>query len=219
MNYEEARRALLLHGDGVSDQLPLEEEGFLASLRPYSGLHERNFHVVMEALLSVGETIHEASQVDRELIGSVWSMCATARRLGVQADGPLMRNKLITPQDHSRLEWWIDIIERTALRLLTGNCPHFAIGHYAEYLIRAGGWINIAFFIPLLERVIADPEAGDSVEAAVAALGALGPVAEGSLPTLYAALDRPYTWFEPEERCTREMHQLIRQAIASVKPG
>jgi hypothetical protein len=49
------------------------EDGFTASLRPYSGLHEKNFHLIMEALLVVGERIHREPQVDRELVKAVWS--------------------------------------------------------------------------------------------------------------------------------------------------
>ena len=81
MEYAEAQHQLLLHGPGTTDpagQPLVQEDGFLGSLRPYSGLHERNFHLVMEALLSAGEQLHQAPQLDRELVYAVWSICHTA---------------------------------------------------------------------------------------------------------------------------------------------
>jgi len=65
MNYEEAKYLLRLH-TGVIDETRkamVVEDGFLTSLRPYRGLQEKNFHLVMEALLTVGERIYSARQV------------------------------------------------------------------------------------------------------------------------------------------------------------
>ena len=84
MDYEEARYQLQLHL-GVLDEVRKQwilEDGFLMSLRPYTGLQEKNFHLVMEALLTVGERIHAEPQVDRDLIKTVWSLCSYARIWG-----------------------------------------------------------------------------------------------------------------------------------------
>ena len=63
MTYEEARLLLLMHGSGTVDAAgrPMEvEDGFLGSLRPYRGSIEKNFHLGMEALLTVGETLYRS---------------------------------------------------------------------------------------------------------------------------------------------------------------
>ena len=51
MQYEDAKTELLRHAGIAEDYY---EEGFLACLRPYSGLKAENFHAVVEAVLSVG---------------------------------------------------------------------------------------------------------------------------------------------------------------------
>jgi hypothetical protein len=112
MDYEEAKLQLLLHASG---QLILED-GFVTSLRPYSGLHERSFHLVMEALLTVGDRIHQSLQIDRDLADAIWSICSISRAWGLQPGGMLQRNRLITATDTARLERWVETVETTALR-------------------------------------------------------------------------------------------------------
>src|SRR5471030_441238 len=97
VNYLEARHVLLLHGIGTTDQAgnPLVlEDGFLGCLRPYSGLREKNFHQLMEALFVVGEEFQKASQVDRETVRAIWSICESARYGGLHPNGMLQRNNL-----------------------------------------------------------------------------------------------------------------------------
>src|SRR5262245_35282453 len=159
MNYEQAKYQLQLHV-GVLDEVRKEwilGDGFLVSLRPYVGLQEKNIHLVMEALLTVGERIHRDPQVDRDLVNTVWSLCWYARIWGLLPTGMLQRNKLITATDISRLELWVDMVEQTALRLLGGSPPHQAVDHYAEYVVAFGWWDNIDFFISLMHRAVADP--------------------------------------------------------------
>src|SRR5687768_8570129 len=99
MTYDEARLLLLMHGSGTYDadgQPLVAEDGFLGSLRPYRGLVEKNFHLVMEALFTVGEILHRSPQVERELVHSMWTMCSLARCWGLHPEGMLQRNKLIT---------------------------------------------------------------------------------------------------------------------------
>jgi hypothetical protein len=220
MDYEEAKHLLLLHhGSDTSDAADQSylEDGFLSSLRPYKGLKEKNFHLVMEALLTCGERINQASQVDRDLILAVWGMCSTARGWGLHPEGMLQRNKLITLADSTRLELWIGTIEDTALRLLSGWPPHRAVYRYGVYIGAVGWWTNIGFFIPLIVRAVSDPDIPDAIESNVKALGKLGRLATSALPALHEAHNRSYTWYIPVERCTQEVRGYIKQAINAIE--
>lgn len=219
MEYAEARHQLLLHGPGTYDEAgqPLVlEDGFTGSLRPYSGLHERNFHLVMEALLSVGEQLHQAAELDRELVYGVWSICHTARGWGLAPGGMLQRNRLITAADTARLERWVDTLEVVGLRLLRGWPPHHAVYSYAEYVTEAGWWGNAPYFVGLMVRSLSDPGVGDAIEPIALALGKLGPDARAALPALRDAELREYTWYTPAERCTAEVREQLRRAIQAI---
>lgn len=220
MQYSEARYQLLLHGPGTTDApgRPTNlEDGFLCSLRPYTGLHERNFHLVMEALLSVGEQLHQTPHLDREVVFAVWSICHTARSWGLDHGGMLQRNRLITVADTGRLERWVNTIEIVAIRLLIGWPPHHAVYYYAEYIVEVGWWDNAAYFVNLMNRAISDPEIDDMIETNVQALGKLGTLASTALPALKEAEQREYTWYTPAERCTAEIRKQIRQAIQGIE--
>lgn len=222
MTFNEAKRVLIIHGTGTSDsngEPACLEEGFLGSLRPYRGLMERNFHIVMEALLAAGETIHREPQVDRELVDSLWSMCSLARHWGLHPEGMLQRNHLITKADAERLEVWIEAIERTAQGLLNGSPPHLQITPYAQYVIDFGWWDNIDAFIPFFQRAVSDPEADDGIESVVPAIGKLGGRARSVLPILREALTRNYNWYSPGHKCTQEARGIIRAAIRNIEAG
>jgi hypothetical protein len=220
VTYDEAKLLLLMHGPGTSGpngEPLIAERGFVHSLRPYEGnLVERNFHLVMEALFTVGETLYRSQQVDRELIHAIWVICDTARAYGLHPQGMLQRNKLISQTDTNRLERWVDAIETTALTVLGGGPPHYRLTRYAEYVTEVGWWDNIDFFIPLLERAISDRELLEP-QIQAQALGRLGGRARRALPTLYQALARRYTYYSPEERCTEEVHAVIRAAIQQIE--
>jgi hypothetical protein len=220
MDYEEAKLQLLLHGPGTTDSAgqPLVlEDGFIESLRPYSGLHEKNFHLVMEALLTVGERIHRTPLLDRDLVHAVWSMCSIARLWGLSPGGMLQRNALISAADSTRLELWIETFEATALRLLSGSPPHHAVYHYAEYVVAVGAWDNVAFFVGLMTGAVCDPMMDEAIETITKALGTLGAAAGAALPSLRAAEQRSYTWYVPEDRCTAEIRAHLRWAIQEIE--
>ena len=223
MDYEEAKYQLRLH-TGVIDEARkamILEDGFLTSLRPYRGLQEKNIHLVLEALLTAGERIHRAAQVDRDLITTLWSMCWYARCWGLHPEGMLQRNQLITAEDSTRLELWIDTVEQTALSLLGGQSPHHAVYHYAQYVMAVGWWDNIAFFIALMGRAVSDSIIYGSLPAILKALVKLGPLAKAVLPTLREALQRTYSFNKPAtpvtvERDTEWMWASIREAIQAI---
>jgi len=220
MNYAEARAQLLLHA-GCADAAgpPLAPgDGFLVSLRPYQGLHEKNFHLVMEALLVLGDRLHLAPQIDRDVVHAVWWICCAARRWGLHPDGMLQTNRLITVADTTRLELWVNTIDRTVLHLLAGSPPHWAVMEYAKYVVAVGWWDNIAFFVPLFGRAVSDPELpAGAIEVIVDALGKIGGPAARVLPVLREAEHRSYTWVVPEDRCTDELRARIREAIQAIE--
>jgi hypothetical protein len=215
VNYEQAKYQLQLHL-GLLDEARKEwvlGDGFLVSLRPYRGLREKNIHLVMEALLTVGERIHQEPLVDRDLVNTVWSLCSFARIWGLHPTGMLERNGLITPDDAGRLALWVDTVEQTALRLLGGWPPHQAVSHYAEYVVTASWWDNIGFFIPLMQRAVADPDTLPST-AVLRALGKLGVLAKSVLPALYGASQ---WWDSSDVPCAELTTAEVRNAIAAIE--
>jgi hypothetical protein len=219
VNCDEAKHCLLMHGSGTLDSVgqPLVlEDGFLGSLRPYRGLLEKNFHIVMEALFVVGEEISCSPQIDCDLVESLWSMCTSARCWGVRPDGILQRDKLITAAETIRLAQWVGTVESTAQGLLRGCPPHYWVHKYAQYINDVGWWDNIGFFIPLMERALLDEDLSDP-SIVVEALGKMGGMARSALPALYEAASRVYSWYLPEDRCTEEVRRSIRQAIRSIE--
>jgi hypothetical protein len=216
MNYAEAKHLLLIHGSGFTDVTgkPIFlEDGFLGSLRPYRGLRDQNFHSVMQALLVVGELWAASPMVDRDLIQSVWTICTRARVWGLDPNGMLQRNKLISADDVKKLDRWVHLIERTALGLLAHPKPWIWIDGYAEYLAHWPPGDNIKFFVPLMVRFLEDPETLEPTNVA-AALGKLGKLAHGALPSLRAAARRKYSKW-----CDDEAHKEIDEAIRLIGAG
>jgi hypothetical protein len=219
MTLDEAKHNLLMHGSGTysaSGQSMALDDGFLGSLRPYRGLQEKNFHLVMEALFVWGEQIRLSPHVDRSVVESLWSMCALARYWGVSPTGMLQRNRLITESDAKRIEMWIDTIERTAWGFLRGNPPEMEVERYANYVASVGWWENIDFFIPFMLRGLEDPELTDPSVLAEA-FGKLGTKGQSALPLLYRAEARTYSFCLPADICTEEVREIVRRAIESIE--
>jgi hypothetical protein len=116
MTYEEAKASLSRHtlpqveGHG--------EPGFLASLRPYSGLREENFLELLEVIRVLSPHLRGDTPLDKEIIGDLWTICTCARVWGLHPDGMLRRNGLVTPDDVARLEEWVDRILWAVMILL-----------------------------------------------------------------------------------------------------
>lgn len=211
MDHDEARHLLLMHGTGTFDADPgWLEDGFLGMLRPYRGLRETNFHVVLEALFVVGQRLSAGNLVDRELTHSLWSMCRLARLWGVDPDGMLQRNKLISQSDTTLLQRWIDIVEYGALHMLSGRPPYQEVNSYAEYVIEYGPGDNVDFFIPLMCQYLDDPDSVDP-EPIPQALGKLGRRAVQALPSLHAASSRKYA-----DYCHADAQAAIEDAIRRI---
>jgi hypothetical protein len=127
MTEEEAKKALFSHAG------PDLKTGFLGMLRPYGGLQEESFHEVMAALAVLGPSLGSGGTVDRQVMGSLWGICVLAECWGVEPDGMLQRNKLISPDDVQRLAEWIKIISWTVMFLLDGAGEEAAFEKYKRY--------------------------------------------------------------------------------------
>jgi hypothetical protein len=198
MTYDEAVLQLRLHAGTFGPQdIPTEAgDEFIPSLRRYSGLHEKNIHIVMESLLVVGARIATERQLDRDIISAVWSMCWHAREWGVSSTGKLRRNELISDIDSSRLATWVDLIDRTMLELLRGHLPHQVVSYYANYILQHGWWENIDSFILLMNQAVSDSSV-DVSRLILFALAKLGHLAQSVLPSLREALRRNQSFVAP----------------------
>jgi hypothetical protein len=215
VDYERAKRVLELHSSGT-DEDGNEPAGFIGSLRPYRELVERNFHILMQALFVVGDTMCRSELVERKLVHAIWDICLVARLYGLEPDGMLQRNHLITPEDVRRLRAQVWTLETTALSFLWSNSPIDNVEGYAQYVIDFGPWDNAEFFLPLLQAVVADPDSFDPSVAALA-LGKMGRRAQSTLPDLRRALQREYPHYLDPNLSTAEVRAEIARAIAQIE--
>lgn len=213
MQYEDAKLELARHAGLVDDYY---EDGFLGCLRPYSGIRAENFHFVIESLLSVGATFDATNTIERSIAQAVFKMTVTARQWGVDDNGMLVRNQLISLDDRLRLGRWISIIETIMLDLLAGKRPQETIHPYCEYVTQFGWGRNAIFFVPLLGAAVEAEDVGDQLEGYCAAIGSLGFIARGISDSLIQARNRKWDWYEPHERCDREMQGYIDEAFAAI---
>lgn len=213
MDYEIAKVELLRHAGIAEDHYAA---GFLGCLRPYSGLRERNFHQVVEALLSAGSVFSCSDFVDRRVTESVLCMCHCARRWGVDDDGMLVRNKLVNPDDRRRLQQWVTIIEKMMLELLAGRPPYETLHVYCEYVAEFGWGENFDYFLPLLACAIEADDIGDRLQGYCAAIIRLGPTAHPVAKSLVQVREREWCWYEPHEQCAAEMLRDIDRALAAI---
>lgn len=132
MNVEEAKRLLSLHSGRYEDiHDPKWQNGFLGSLRPFSGLNESNLTEVMECLEVLKEEL-AAPSVDRNIISDIIGMTYLAR-VWASPDGMLGRNNILTAAQTKKLLLWVDIIEECLMYLLDGD-EEEAFFWYNEYL-------------------------------------------------------------------------------------
>ena len=214
VEYDVARNELLRHAGIAEDYY---EDGFLACLRPYSGIRPNNFHTVIESVLSVGNTFSSTDSIERPVVYAIWHLTTTARNWGTEDDGMLVRNKLITPEDRMLLRQWIAIIESMMLNLLQGRRPYDSIHEYCEYAVEQGWGSNFRFFVPLLSAAIENDDFGDRLQGHCEAIMSLGPEAIGTKSSLERARLRNWEWYEPHERCAAESLGFIDQALSAIE--
>ena len=138
MTRQEAKELLLLHSFShpSAPDSPRAASGFLGSLRPYSGtLSPAAFHEVMAALVTLAPEL-EQSSLDREIVSALWSITHMARAWGLEPDGMLRRNGLISDEDIATLSSWVDAISYATLMLLEGAGVDEALQPYREIKAR-----------------------------------------------------------------------------------
>jgi hypothetical protein len=136
MDIKQAKNLLKLHAYAHEEIYnPKMQNGFLGSLRPFTGLNEDNFHEVMYSL-KVIQALFDKNEckIDREIISSIWGICYLARAWGIDTDGILRRNNLITNEDIIKLESWINHISCAFWGLLDGLSEEA----FEDYLCKYG---------------------------------------------------------------------------------
>lgn len=134
MTRDEAKELLLLHSftHPSSPDHPRAATGFLGSLRPYKGrLDPANLHEVMAALVTLAPELERAT-LDREIVSALWSITHMARAWGLEPEGMLRRNGLISDKDVEMLSDWVDAISYATLSLLDGSGLEVALEPYRE---------------------------------------------------------------------------------------
>lgn len=103
-------------------------------LRAFKGvLYEKNFHEVM-AILGVLQHRLRSRFIDREIVAGLWSLCHFAESWGLDKDGMLRRNNLMTEKQVQQLFIWTDCISYTTTMLLEGAAEDIAFESYRDYL-------------------------------------------------------------------------------------
>jgi len=124
----EAKHLLSLHsGSSPDTSHPKWETGFLGQLRPFRKvLRPENFDEVAEAIRTLAPML-QAETLDRQVMNDLWGICHLARLWGIEPDGMLRRNGLITPQQIETLDDWVSRISFTVMLLLDGADPESAL--------------------------------------------------------------------------------------------
>src|SRR5262245_26111237 len=125
-----------MHGIG-RDDVPLDQalipNGFLASLRPYTGLQKENFIQVLGAIIALAPHLAGTTVLERRLVSGLWELVQRTRACGLGSHGMIQRNKLLSAADTERLWRWVTCLEMAIYRLLDGGIdPSEALTYYRE---------------------------------------------------------------------------------------
>lgn len=133
MNVEEAKELLSYHSGRNPDfKKPKWENGFLGSLRPFTGsLNKDNFIEVMECLKVLQEEFAKPA-VDKEMIADIVGITHLAR-VWASPVGMLGRNHLLTEEQTRELIMWTDMMGECLMYLLEEDWEN-AFFSYNEYL-------------------------------------------------------------------------------------
>lgn len=111
MTKEEAIEQLSFHSgrhpDIHSDKWT---NGLLPSLRPFKGLNVAAFNNLMECLNVLKEDIKQSETLNKELILNLWTICHYSKAWGIDPQGMLRSNNLISDEELKELTNWIYII-------------------------------------------------------------------------------------------------------------
>jgi hypothetical protein len=136
VEYEEAVNLILMHGIG-RDDVPLNQalipNGFLGSLRPFTGLREENFLQVLGAVIALAPHLAGKKVLERRLVLGLSELVKRARLWGLDPHGMIQRNKLMSAADTERLRLWVNCLDMAIYRLLHGGMdPSEALTYYRE---------------------------------------------------------------------------------------
>ncbi len=134
MDRDQAIELLLLHSCAHPDfNHPKWESGFIGMLRPFGGeLIEDNYHEVVACIGCLAGELQSEAPVDKRIVSSLWGICHTARAWGVEEDGMLRRNRLISDEQVRTLDEWVDAISYATTTLLDGEDLDSALAQYRQ---------------------------------------------------------------------------------------
>lgn len=132
MSRQEAVEKLQIHGGVASAG---GAKGLLASLRPYKGIAEKNFLEVFDCLFELSDSFIKAQGPEKEVYRALWSISATVRLL-ICESGPLVENKLISPQDLEYVHDWLQTFDHCVLNMLNSNSSECLFAPYFEFVSR-----------------------------------------------------------------------------------
>ncbi len=91
---------------------PRWENGFLGSLRPFKSIDavEYNFHSIINCLKIIFPHIQRNNQLDKQLVSDISAIIHYGRTWGVNKDGMLRRNNLISLEEVHQLDQWLECI-------------------------------------------------------------------------------------------------------------
>lgn len=115
ITFAEAKQRLEVHSGLASPT-----EGFLNMLRPYRGLRDVEFRDLAEAVVATLPHLRQGP-LDRDVVSALYGIDFFARLWGVDADGMLRANGLITPEDVERLARWTRAIGWAVAMALDGQ--------------------------------------------------------------------------------------------------
>jgi hypothetical protein len=133
MNYEEAVNLILMQGAGRDDvrrEQVFLQDGFLGCLRPFSGLREENFIELMRAIIALKPHLSGAAAWELRLVQGLWELTTRARHWGLDQNGMLQRNQLLSDAESRRLLLWVQCIEMAVSRLMNDGDPADAMDFY-----------------------------------------------------------------------------------------
>lgn len=168
MRASEAIDRILIHA-GFSSS---EERGLLHSLRPYTGLDERHYVDLILAVAFWHEDIQRTQKIDKIVPAALWEVCWVSRLLALRVNSPLRRNALISPEDVSRLEHWIDSLEAMCVRSLSGVDLPVCLTRVFDYIVQHSHQ-DMEVYLPLVP-VIQDCVKYDDADISSGASEALG---------------------------------------------
>lgn len=135
MTEAEALELLKHHSyNHVDIEHPKTEKGFLGMLRPFDGqLYEDNFHELMTILKTLKEHFRDY-KIDRQIISSFWGICHFGKAWGLDEEGMLRRNNLLSDRQIKQLSIWLECISYAVMGLLDGMDDEHAFELYKLYL-------------------------------------------------------------------------------------